>query len=48
MGDVTVDWIVNLWSEEALVANCFSTLLDREDITKLRDYLRQVMGKQRD
>lgn len=41
--DVSADWIVNLWHDGALTANSFSVVMDREDITQLRDYLRTVL-----
>lgn len=45
MIDVSADWIVNLWSEGVLTANCFTVAMDRDNITKLRDYLRSVINK---
>lgn len=44
MIDVSADWIVNLWSDGALTANCFTIAMDREDIKKLRDYLRSIIN----
>lgn len=42
--DVSADWIINLWHEGVLTANCFSIAMDRGEIMQLRDYLRTVVG----
>lgn len=44
--DCELEWIVNLWHEGCLCGNQFSTLLDKKQVEKLRDYLRQVIGKE--
>lgn len=43
LNDVSIDWIVYLSKDGLLTANYFSVVLEREDITQLRDYLRTIL-----
>ena len=43
IADISMEWEVHLW-DDGLTANRFITVLDRQDMIILRDYLRLVMG----
>lgn len=43
IADISIEWEVHLW-DDGLTANRFITVLDRQDMIILRDYLRLVMG----
>ena len=42
--DIKVYWCVHFWDDGALTDNCLKICLDREEIVKLRDYLKKIVG----
>ena len=42
--DIKVFWCVHFWDDGALTDNYLKICLDREEIVKLRDYLKNIVG----
>ena len=43
IADIEAYWCIHFWDEGALTGNCLKIWLGREDIIKLRDYLKEIV-----